>query len=122
VGHVATRLAWRALGRERLVLVTDSASPAGAPDGEYMLGEAPVTLSDGVVRDGEGRLAGSAILAEGALRGFLAAVPDVAEVDLARIMSTNPARLIGASDRIDVGVPARCSLLGPGDQLTAIIG
>jgi N-acetylglucosamine-6-phosphate deacetylase len=121
VGPAAMRLAWRVLGRERLVLVTDSASPAGAPDGDYRLGEARVRLANGIVRDDDGRLAGSALLAGDGLRGFRAAVPGADEVDLAFIMATNPAKLIGAPARIEVGAPARCSLLGPDGSLSAIV-
>jgi N-acetylglucosamine-6-phosphate deacetylase len=58
---VWVRNAWRCLGPERTVLVTDSAAAAGMPDGEYRLGGQPVRLQAGVVLDAQGRLAGSAL-------------------------------------------------------------
>lgn len=57
------KVALRAKGLERSVLVTDAVMPAGCEPGDYQLGEVPVTLhAEGKVtlRDGN-RLAGSAL-------------------------------------------------------------
>jgi len=61
VHPAAINLAVKAKGPERIVLVTDSAAPAGLPDGEYMLGDIPITKKDGIARTPDGALASSSI-------------------------------------------------------------
>ncbi len=61
------------VGPDRLVLVTDAVSAAGAPDGEYRLGSRPVRVRDGAVRlIGSGGLAGSTLTMGEAVRRLLA--------------------------------------------------
>ena len=56
------KVALRAKGVERSVLVSDAAAPAGRPPGVYRMGELDVTLgADGSIKLPDGRLAGSAI-------------------------------------------------------------
>ena len=57
------KVALRAKGIERSILVTDASSPAGAKPGRYMLGDQEVDLTedDRVVLAGQTRLAGSAL-------------------------------------------------------------
>jgi len=57
------KVALRAKGVERSVLVTDASSPAGAAPGRYRLGEQDVDLTpdNRVVLAGQDRLAGSAL-------------------------------------------------------------
>jgi N-acetylglucosamine-6-phosphate deacetylase len=53
---------YRALGPQRMMLVTDAAPPAGMPDGSYTLGEVAVEKKGGAVRlRGKDTLAGSAL-------------------------------------------------------------
>ena len=59
VADTMLRLAWRALGPTRIALVTDAMAPLLA-DGEYRIGTVDVTVTDGVVRNRDGALAGSA--------------------------------------------------------------
>ena len=63
----AMRVAWAA-ARGRLALVTDAVAAAGAGDGTFTLGGRPVRAEAGVVRDAEGRLAGSALTMDAAVR------------------------------------------------------
>jgi N-acetylglucosamine-6-phosphate deacetylase len=57
------KVAMRAKGMERAVLVTDASSPAACKPGRYWLGEQPVDLTEDyrVVLAGQDRLAGSAL-------------------------------------------------------------
>ncbi len=68
--HVAAdalRVAWAAaLGR--VALVSDATAAAGAGDGRFTLGGRPIRSEGGVVRDGTGRLAGSALTMDAAVR------------------------------------------------------
>ena len=71
VDHAAVRIFSRAKGKARVVLVTDAVSATDMPDGRYMLGSGNVEVRNGVCRDDEGRLAGSTLTQEIALRNFI---------------------------------------------------
>ena len=53
------KIAWKLLGCERIVVVSDAMRAAGMPDGVYDLGGTPVTVRGGRTDFGNGRLAGS---------------------------------------------------------------
>lgn len=115
--HVApamVRNAFRILGPDRTVLVTDAVSAAGMPNGSYSLSGIEVTAKDGIVRDQNGNLAGSALTMALAARNFLDFVDDAGPWTLARVASGNPARLIGASEHgsLTTGMRAAFTLLG----------
>lgn len=63
IGEAFLKVALRAKGIERSILVTDASSPAGATPGRYFLGDQAVDLTDDdrVVLAGQTRLAGSAL-------------------------------------------------------------
>lgn len=63
IGEAFLRVALRAKGIERSILVTDASAPAGAAPGRYQLGDQLVDLTpdDRVVLAGQTRLAGSAL-------------------------------------------------------------
>ncbi len=115
------RVAFRCLGPERSVLVTDSVAAAGMPDGTYRLGGREVRLRDGVVRDARGRLAGSALTMASAARSWMRMVPAAGPWTLARVAAANPARLLGRSDlgRIAPGAKA-CFAQLVGDTLRRV--
>jgi N-acetylglucosamine-6-phosphate deacetylase len=52
-------MTFRVFGAERVILVSDSMRATGMTDGEYMLGEHQVIVTDGVARMKDGNLAGS---------------------------------------------------------------
>jgi N-acetylglucosamine-6-phosphate deacetylase len=91
------RLALRAKGLEGVALVTDAMRGAGLPDGEYSLGGLPVVVADGSARLHDGRLAGSVLTMDQAVRN----VKDVMGVSLEeawRLGSTVPARVLGLTE------------------------
>lgn len=108
------RLAFRCAGPDRLVLVSDAVGAAGMPDGDYTLSGIRVTATDGVVRDAQGRLAGSALTMAQAARNLLRFVPGAGVWTLARAAATNPAALLGNRHlgAIEVGRRAAFTLLG----------
>jgi len=63
IGEAFLRVALRAKGIDRSILVTDASAPAGAAPGRYQLGDQWVDLTpdDRVVLAGQTRLAGSAL-------------------------------------------------------------
>ncbi|GAB4145360.1 MAG: N-acetylglucosamine-6-phosphate deacetylase [Planctomycetota bacterium] len=111
---VTVRNAYRILGPERTVLVTDSVSAAGMPDGDYVLGGERIRLRGNFVRDEHGVIAGSALTMGKAARSFLDFVPWADAWALAKVASSNPCRAIGEEDRgaIAVGKLAEFTLLG----------
>ena len=70
VDPAAVRIFSRAKGDSRFLLVTDAMSATDMPDGDYRLGGDTVKVIDGICRDAEGRLAGSTLTQEIALRNF----------------------------------------------------
>ncbi len=122
VHPVMLRNAFRILGPDRTVLVTDAVAAAGMPDGDYKLSGMRVHARDGVVRDTAGRLAGSALTMGLAARNFLKFVPQAGAWTLARVASTNPARLAVAVDHggIAVGKRAAFTLLGDDASVTCV--
>jgi N-acetylglucosamine-6-phosphate deacetylase len=106
------RLAARAAGPGRLVLVTDAMAAAGMPDGSYRLGSMRVDVAGGVARlagGAEPGTAGAIASTVGAIAGSTATMADVVRhavaADLpvtavAAAASTTPARVLGLGDRI----------------------
>lgn len=100
---VALRLVRRAAG-ERLVLVSDASPAAGAPAGEYRVAGVDVVRSaDGRVATAEGRLGGSGVTLDEAVRRFVldtgAPLPEALCA-----ASERPAALLG----LPVGLRAGC--------------
>jgi N-acetylglucosamine-6-phosphate deacetylase len=93
VDEAAMRLLLQAKGVERVILVTDGTSATGMPDGNYTLGSIEVTVSGGVCRNAEGKLAGSTLTLDRALRNVVAMGFSLA--DAARMLTLNPATLLG---------------------------
>ena len=122
----AIRLAARASGPGRLVLITDAMAAAGMPDGSYRLGPVRVEVEGGVARlaaaghesrtdraiapvtgltpgpagpiaGPAGPIAGSTATMAGVVRHAIAAGLPV--TDVAAAASTTPARVLGLGDR-----------------------
>jgi N-acetylglucosamine-6-phosphate deacetylase len=88
---------------ERIILVSDATSATGMPDGKYQLGSFQVTVSGGVCRNMEGKLAGSTLTLDRALRNIVAlGVPLAAALPM---VTSNPARQIGLGTRKGILAP-----------------
>lgn len=87
------KVAIRAKHPSRVVLVTDASAPAGAVPGAYRLGEQDVHLTvDGRVVLGSGRLAGSALRMDHAIRNVMR-FADVSLAEAIAMATTNPAHV-----------------------------
>ncbi|HET9202421.1 MAG TPA: N-acetylglucosamine-6-phosphate deacetylase [Acidimicrobiia bacterium] len=96
----AVRLAWSALGPDRLVLVTDAMAAAGLGKGKYRLGDHEVVVGDDGPRSGPETLAGSTLTMDQAMANLVSWTG--ATVDQARACaSVNPARLLGWGAAVD---------------------
>jgi N-acetylglucosamine-6-phosphate deacetylase len=106
--HIApeiVRLWARAKGPRRGILVTDSISAAGMPDGEYSLGGFPVQVAQGRAT-ARGVLAGSTLTLDRALQNFLAFTGWPLEEALP-LVTTNPAAMTGLSGQLASVAPGR---------------
>ena len=102
--HLATaylRVALRAKGIDRSILVTDAVMPAGCSPGRYKLGEVDVELhADGSVRlAGETRLAGSALSMDHAI-GKVMQLAGLSLRDAITMATRNPARVGRVASRL----------------------
>ena len=93
VDEIAMKILLQAKGPQRLILISDGTSATGMPDGKYMLGGLEVTVSSGVCRNAEGRLAGSTLTLDRALRNIIKL--GVPLSDAVRMLTLNPATLLG---------------------------
>ena len=93
VDDIAMKILLQAKGPEHVVLISDGTSATGMPDGSYMLGGMEVTVSGGVCRNSEGKLAGSTLTLDRALRNIVKLGVPLA--DAVRMLTLNPATLLG---------------------------
>lgn len=116
------RNAFRVLGPDRTLLVSDAVGAAGMPDGRFTLAGKSVTAAGGVVRDEQGRLAGSALTMGLAARNFLQFVPAAGPWTLARAAAANPAAIAQAAHlgAIEPGRRAAFTLLGDDGSFTCV--
>jgi N-acetylglucosamine-6-phosphate deacetylase len=103
----------RCKGQRKILLVTDAISACGQPDGEYQVGPLRVTVTEGVCRNFEGRLAGSTLTQDRALRNMMRWTK-VSLAEAAFMTSRNPAESIGITSQkgsIEPGLDADLVLL-----------
>jgi N-acetylglucosamine-6-phosphate deacetylase len=121
VDDAAMKLLVQAKGAGGVVLISDGISATGMPDGKYMLGQFEVTVSGGVCRNSEGKLAGSTLTLDRALRNIVALGASVA--DAVRMLTLNPATLLGLEFKKGVlraGADADIVLLDEGLQIRTV--
>ena len=121
VEEAAMRLLLQAKGPGCVILISDGLSATGMPDGKYNLGKFEVTVSNGVCRNAEGKLAGSTLTLDRALRNVVAL--GVTLADALRMLTTNPAKLLGIEFKkgaLRVGADADIVLLDQNLQLTNV--
>jgi N-acetylglucosamine-6-phosphate deacetylase len=124
--HVApplVRLWLKAKGPERAILVTDSMSAAGMPDGNYSLGAFTVTVKEGVawlIEGDRSSLAGSLLTLDRAVSN-LQAFTKAPLAEATRLASHNPAAMLGQPNltRITLGTPANLNRFNSQNQLIA---
>lgn len=110
-------LALRELGLDRTVMITDAMSATGMSDGQYKLGELDVTVTDGTARLTEaGNIAGSTLTLDRALK-FVVENCGVTIEDASHMLSANPARVMGLSDRGTIEPGKRADLVVLMDNL-----
>jgi N-acetylglucosamine-6-phosphate deacetylase len=108
------KVALRAKGVERAVLVTDASSPAGCAPGRFRLGEQEVDLTPDhrVVLAGQDRLAGSALRMDRGVENLMR-LGELSLADAVRLATVNAARA--------GGVPGRQQGLVPGERADFVL-
>jgi len=121
VDETAMRLLLRAKGTGGVILISDGISATGMPDGEYMLGALEVNVSGGVCRNAEGKLAGSTLTLDRALRNIVGLGASLG--DALRMLTLNPATLLGLEYKkgsLRVGADADIVLLDDALNVTQV--
>lgn len=104
--------------RERVLLISDAVAPAGLGDGDYQIWGETIRVKDGRTSNERGSIAGSVITMLDAVRLMLSLGVD--PVTVARLGSTNPARLLGRAGEcgsIEEGKRADFFALGEDGQV-----
>jgi N-acetylglucosamine-6-phosphate deacetylase len=81
---------------ERVSLISDAVAATGLGDGEYQIWGETIRVENGRTQNARGSIAGSVITMLDAVRMMLSL--GVAESDVARMASLNPARLLGVEN------------------------
>ncbi len=93
VDPLMLKLVLRAKTPARVVLISDAVAPAGLGDGEYNIWGETISVIQGRTQNTRGSIAGSVITMREAVRTMLSL--DIPIEDVARMASSNPARLLG---------------------------
>ena len=105
VNPASLRIAHRCKGADKLMLVTDAMPPVGSDMKQFRLLDKIVEVSDGVCRDQNGTLAGTALNMATAVRNMMNAT-GVALPEAVNMASASPAAFLRLGERvgtIDVG-------------------
>lgn len=106
----------KSAGVDRIILVTDAMSAAGASDGKFTIGALDVTVKDGVARlDSNGSLAGSTLTMDVAFRNFYRSGASLAQC--VRAASTLPAKTLGLSSVGSIAVGKKADLIEASEDL-----
>ena len=103
-------VACRAKSTDKVSLISDSVAPTGLGDGEFELWGETITIKNGRTQNERGSIAGSVCTMLDCVRmmrsiGF-------SDEEVAKMASTNPAKLLGLDDRGSIKVGKRADLVG----------
>jgi N-acetylglucosamine-6-phosphate deacetylase len=117
------RLLLKLKGANGITLISDAIAAAGKGDGEYQIWGETIAVKGRRTANAAGSIAGSVISLLDAVR--LLHSLGVSYVDLARMASSNPARLLGLGDRGSLEVGKRADLVAvdqSGEVKLTVIG
>ena len=111
------RLAYRCLGRDKTVLITDSMEATGCADGEYAIAGQPVIVKDGKALTLDGALAGSTLDLWDGVKNLMQ-FADATLADAVLCATRNPARMVGIEGEVgSIEAGKRADLLLVDEQL-----
>jgi N-acetylglucosamine-6-phosphate deacetylase len=109
-------------GFDTVIAITDGNAATGMGDGTYRLGQFEVTVRDGICRNAEGKLAGSTLTLDRAIRNLVSL--GVPLVDAVRMATVLPARRLGLAGKkgiIAVGSDADLVVLTPQLEVAGVM-
>src|ERR1700721_636136 len=122
VDSPAVEILLRAKGLEGVLLVSDGTAATGMRNGNYRLGNFYVSVTDGVRRNSERKLAGSTLSLDRALQHIVAL--GVPFLDAVRMVTLLPARRLGLGGKKRViagGAGADLGVLNPDLRLAGVM-
>ena len=122
VAEPAIQVLLGAKGFDTVLLISDGIAATGMPDGNYRLGNFEVPVKEGVARNAEGKLAGSTLTLDRALRTMVALGVPLAEA--VRMATVQPARRLGLAGKkgiLAVGADADLVALTPDLRVTGVM-
>jgi N-acetylglucosamine-6-phosphate deacetylase len=109
-------------GFDTVLLASDATAATGMPDGNFRLGKFEVAVKDGVCRNAEGKLAGSTLTLDRALRYIVAlGVPIIDAVRMATILPARRVSLAGKKGIIAMGADADLVVLTPDLRVVGVM-
>jgi N-acetylglucosamine-6-phosphate deacetylase len=109
-------------GFDTVLLVSDGIAATGMRDGEYRLGNFAVSVKDGVCRNQEGKLAGSTLTLDRALRNAVAlGVPLMEALRMATLLPARRLGLAGKKGVIAEGADADIVALTPDLRVAGVM-
>ncbi len=118
----AIRSTFRMMGKDRMILISDTMRAAGLSDGQYTLGGQEVTVKGRLAALADGTIAGSAT---DLMSCMVSAVSfGIPLADAVTAAAVNPAKALGLYDRfgsLDVGKEANVAVLRPDLSLRAVL-
>ena len=109
-------------GFDTILLASDGTAATGMADGHFRLGNFEVTVKDGVCRNSEGKLAGSTLTLDRALRYIVSL--GVPLIDALRMATILPARRLGLAGKkgiIAIGADADLVVLTPDLRVAGVM-
>lgn len=94
VSPASLRLAYRCKGPEKLMLVSDAMPPVGSAQSEFSMLGKKITVTDGVCKDPDGTLAGTALDMASAVRNIIKGT-GCSLAEASRMASSSPAEFLG---------------------------
>jgi len=114
VAAAAIQVLIGAKGFDTVLLVSDGIAATGMRDGNYRLGDFEVSVKDGVARNSEGKLAGSTLTLDRALRNLVGlGVPLIEAVRMATLLPARRLSMAGKKGVIAAGADADLVALTP---------
>ena len=111
-----------AKGFDTVLLVSDGIAATAMPDGNYRLGNFEVNVRGGVARNSEGKLAGSTLTLDRAIRNVVAyGVPLLEAVRMATVLPARRLGLAGKKGVIAPGADADIVALTPDLRVAAVM-
>lgn len=92
------RLLVKVKGLDKILLITDCMQAGGLCEGDYMLGDQNVTISEGQCRLPSGTLAGSVLKLNEGFKNFVLASKESME-KIVPLLTINPAKYLGIEDQ-----------------------